>query len=144
MTSEQATLIRTSFDAMWPIRRQLAEHFYSRFFELVPEARRMFPADMEKQRLKLMDMIAAIVGSLDQRDLLQSLIAHSGRQHAAFGVTPPQYAALGEALIWSLERQFGAAFTPELRAAWRALYAVVQDEMVRAGAQRAGPTASIR
>src|SRR5215475_4106215 len=77
MTSEQATLIRTSFDAMWPIRRQLAEHFYSRFFELVPEARRMFPADMEKQRLKLMDMIAAIVGSLDQRDLLQSLIAHS-------------------------------------------------------------------
>jgi hypothetical protein len=42
-------------------------------------------------------------------------------------------AAFGEALLWSLERHFGAAFTPELREAWRALYATVQAEMLRAG-----------
>jgi hemoglobin-like flavoprotein len=134
MTPEQAALVRTSFDAMWPIRRKLADLFYSRFFELVPEARRLFPADMEEQRLKLMDMIAAIVGALDQRELFQSLITHSGRQHAGYGVTPAQYAAFGEALIWSLERQFGAAFTLELREAWSALYGAVRDEMLRAGA----------
>jgi len=143
MTPEQAALIRTSFDAMWPVRRQLSDLFYSRFFALVPEARGMFPADMEKQRLKLMDMIAAIVGALDQRELFQSLITHSGRQHAGFGVTPLQYAAFGEALTWSLERQFGAAFTPELRAAWSTLYAIVQDEMVHAGAPGTGSSASV-
>ena len=32
-----------------------------------------------------MDMIAAIVGALDQRELFQSLITHTGRQHAQFG-----------------------------------------------------------
>ncbi len=138
MTPEQAALIRTSFDAMWPIRRRLADLCYSRLFELAPEARGLFSSDMERQRLKLMDMIAALVGALDQRELFQSLITHSGRQHAEFGVTPSQYAAFGEALIWSLERQFGAAFTPELRAAWSALYATVGDEMMRAGAEVQG------
>jgi len=37
--------------------------------------------------------------------------------------------------MWSLERKLGAAFTPELRASWRALYDAVQAEMVRAAAQ---------
>jgi hypothetical protein len=56
-------------------------------------------------------------------------------------VRPAQYAAFGEALFWSLERQFGAAFTPELREAWRALYATVQAEMLRAGMRESVPAA---
>jgi hemoglobin-like flavoprotein len=87
---------------------------------------------MERQRIKLMDMIAALVGSLDQRQLFQSLVADSGRRHAAFGVQPSQYTAMGEALMWSLECKFGASFTPELQESWRALYATVQVEMLRA------------
>ena len=46
-----------------------------------------------------------------------------------------QYVAMGEALMWSLEHKFGASFTPELRESWRALYATVQIEMLRAAAQ---------
>jgi hemoglobin-like flavoprotein len=136
MTPAQADLIRKSFDAMWPIRCKLADSCYSRLFELAPDARALFPSDMERQRLKLMDMIAALVGSLDQHDLFQSLVSHSGRQHAGFGVRASQYAAFGDALIWSMERHFGAAFTPELREAWTALYAVVRQDMERAGISR--------
>jgi hemoglobin-like flavoprotein len=133
MTPEQINLVRNSFDAMWPMRRDISDLCYSRFFELAPDARDLFPRDMERQRIKLMDMIAALVGSLDQRALFQSLVSHSGRQHARFGVQPSQYAALGEALIWSLECKFGASFTPALRESWRALYGTVQVEMLRAG-----------
>jgi hypothetical protein len=39
--------------------------------------------------------------------------------------------------MWTLERKFGASFTPELQASWRALYATVQIEMQRAAAQAA-------
>jgi hypothetical protein len=42
---------------------------------------------------------------------------------------------LGEALMWSLECKFGASFTPQLRESWRALYAAVQAEMLRAAGQ---------
>jgi hemoglobin-like flavoprotein len=135
MTPEQVDLIRKSFDAMWSMNRDIADLCYSRFFELAPDARSLFPSDMERQRAKLMDMIAALVGALDQPALFQSLVTHSGRQHAKFGVQPSHYAAMGEALMWSLERKFGASFTPELRASWEALYATVQAEMLRTAAQ---------
>jgi hemoglobin-like flavoprotein len=135
MTPEQVDLIRKSFDAMWPMRRDIADLCYSRFFELAPEARDLFPSDMERQRIKLMDMVAELAGSLDQRPLFQSLVTHSGRKHARFGVQPSQYVAMGEALMWSFECKFGASFTPELREAWRALYATVELDMRRAAVQ---------
>ena len=118
MTPKQADLIRHSFDAIWPVRLKVAERFYRRFFELAHDAQRLFPSDMERQHLKLMDIIAAIVGALDERDLFQSIIRHTGRQHADFGVSPHHFDAFGDALIWCLEEQFGPAFTPELREAW--------------------------
>jgi hemoglobin-like flavoprotein len=132
MTPEQIDLVRRSFDAIWPVRRKLANRFYSRFFELAPDARRLFPDDLERQHLKLMDMIAAIVGALEQRELFQSLIKHAGRQHAQFGVQLSHYDAFRDALVSSLSEQFGPAFTPELRDAWLTLYSAVQREMLRA------------
>ena len=135
MTPEQAVLVRQSFDAIWPIRRNLAAQFYRRFFELAPDAEGLFRGDMERQHLKLMDMIAAIVGTLDKREMFQSIISFSGRQHAQFGATPLHFAAFGEALIWGLEHQFGAAFTPEMKQAWIKLYDDVQSEMIRMGSQ---------
>jgi hypothetical protein len=41
-----------------------------------------------------------------------------------------QLVAFGDALIWSLEQQFGSTFTPEMREAWTLLYKAVQAEMI--------------
>jgi hemoglobin-like flavoprotein len=133
VTPKQVELVRKSFDAIWPIRRKLADQFYSRFFELAPHAQGLFQGDMERQHLKLMDMIAAIVGTLDKSEMFQSIIGHSGRQHARFGAKPSHFVAFGDALIWGLEQQFGAAFTPEMKEAWMKLYDTVQREMIHAG-----------
>jgi hemoglobin-like flavoprotein len=133
MTPKQVVLIRRSFDAIWPVRRKLADQFYRRFFELAPDAQGLFRGDMERQYLKLMNMIAAIVGTLDKREMFQSIITHSGRQHAQFGAKPSHFAAFGDALIWGLEQQLGGAFTPEMRRAWITLYDAVQSEMIGAG-----------
>jgi hemoglobin-like flavoprotein len=130
MTPEQVNLITQSFDEMWPIRRNLAARFYNRFFEIAPDAQRLFPKDMERLHLKLMDTIAAIVGALDNHALFQSIISNTARQHARFGVNSRQLVAFGDALIWSLEQQLGSAFTPELRQAWISLYKTVQTEMI--------------
>jgi hemoglobin-like flavoprotein len=132
MTPEQIDLVRKSFDALWPFRRKLAEQFYGRFFELAPDTRRLFPNDLEKQQLKLMDTLAAIVGTLDQREIFQSIISHTGRKHAEFGVQRSHFVAFGDALIWGLQRQFGSEFTPEMQQAWIVLYDAIQAEMMRA------------
>ena len=132
MTPEQIDLVVKSFDGLWPARRQLSELFYSRFFELAPESQRLFPDDMEKQRIKLMNTLASLVGTLDKRDMFQAIISHTGRQHAQFGAQPSHFTAFGEALIWGLRQQLGPAFTPELEQAWSALYDDVQSRMISA------------
>jgi hypothetical protein len=60
-----------------------------------------------------------------------------GRRHALFGVTPAQYSAVGEALIWSLGEALGPALTRSRRDAWNDFYKVVQLSMLR-GANRLG------
>jgi len=141
MTAEQIDLVRKSFDALWPFRRKLAEQFYARFFELAPDTRRLFPNDMERQQLKLMDTIAAIVGTLDRREICQSIISHTGRKHADFGVQTAHFTAFGEALIWDLQQQFGPAFTPEMQQAWIVLYDAIQTEMMVAAESNYEPRA---
>lgn len=85
-----------------------------------------------RQQLKLMDTVAAIVGTLDEGELFQSIISHTGRKHADFGVQRSHLTAFREALIWGLQQQFGRAFTPEMEQAWIVLYDTIQTEMVRA------------
>src|SRR5262249_25327640 len=132
MTPEQIDLVRKSFDALWPFRRKLAERFYGRFFELAPDTRRLFPNDMEKQQLKLMDTLAASGGTVDHREISQSIVSPPGRKHAQFGVQTSHFVAFGDALIWGLQQQFGPKFTPERQQAWIVLYDAVQAEMMRA------------
>jgi hemoglobin-like flavoprotein len=106
--------------------------FYRRFFELAPEARSLFPNDLDRQYFALMDMIAGIISALDKQELFQSITTYAGLRHARFGAKPAHFSAFGDALIWSLEQQFGPSFTPELRAAWVTLYAAVQHKMISA------------
>ncbi len=129
ITPRQVDLIRRSFDAIWPVRGRLSALFYQRFFELAPDARPLFPDDMERQKLKLMDMIAAIVGAIENRDIFRSILIFTGRDHARFGAKRVHFDAFGQALIWGLEQQFGAAFTDEHKAAWAVLYDAVRRNM---------------
>jgi len=68
---------------------------------------------------------------MNEHELFQSIIRHTGRQHAQFGVKSSHFVAFGAALIWSLEKQFGTAFTRELKDAWIELYRNVTSEMLR-------------
>ena len=80
---------------------------------------------------------AVIVLQVPSGRICWKIISHTGRQHARFGVSPSHFDAFGDALMWSLEQQFGAVFTPELRAAWIAPYDAVRNEMIRSAQQAA-------
>ena len=43
-----------------------------------------------------------------------------------------QYVAFGEALLWSPEHEFGTSFTPEVKEAWRTLYATCRKRCCKA------------
>lgn len=132
MTPEQIRLVRNSFAALAGVKDEVARVFYERLFELEPDLRPLFSSDPQAQRTKLMAALATVVGALDRLEELLPTVRALGRRHAGYGAQPEHYASVGAALIWTLERTLGPAFTREMRRAWTEAYAWLAWTMVAA------------
>jgi nitric oxide dioxygenase len=129
LTADDIGLVRASFARIMPIKDTAADLFYGRLFEIAPQLRGMFPVDLREQKQKLMAMIAAAVGGLDDLNALIPKVKALGARHADYGVTVKHYAIVGDALMWTLDRGLGEAFTPEVRSAWAKVYGVLAGTM---------------
>jgi hemoglobin-like flavoprotein len=129
MTTDQATLVKTSFASIGPAADAVATRFYARLFALDPALRRLFHTDMREQRHKLMQMLAAIVDALDRPALIVAEVAALGQRHASYGVVAEHYALVEQALLWALAQELGERWTPEVAAAWRAAYTLLAGTM---------------
>jgi len=132
MTPEQKTLVKESFEKVLPIADVAAELFYGRLFELDPSLRQLLHGDMKEQGRKLMTMIRVAVANLDRLDDIVPAVEALGERHARYGVEDSQYATVGEALIWTLQKGLGDAFTPETRQAWIEVYGLLSSVMQNA------------
>ncbi len=130
MTPNQVTLVQTSFASVAPIAGVAADLFYDRLFEIAPEVRRLFPSDLAEQKKKLMTMLGTAVAGLAKPDSLLPVVRSLGARHAGYGVTAEHFAPVGEALLWTLERGLGEAFTPDVKAAWVEVYGVLSQTMI--------------
>jgi hemoglobin-like flavoprotein len=129
LTKEQITLVKGSFAAIVPIADDAAALFYRRLFEIDPRLEGMFSADMVEQRRKLMQMLTAAVKGLDRLEQLVPVVEDLGRRHAGYGVRDEHYDTVGAALLWTLEKGLGPAFTPETKEAWTAVYGLLASTM---------------
>ena len=129
MTSTQKALVQQTFAQLAPIADQAASLFYGRLFQVDPSLRPLFKGDMTAQGKKLMQMIGFCVGKLDALDEIVPAVKQLGRRHAGYGVTPAHYDTVAGALLWTLEQNLGPAFTPDVKAAWTAVYGVLATTM---------------
>jgi hemoglobin-like flavoprotein len=134
MTPQQIATVRASFTHVAPIADQAAALFYDHLFAADPSLRRLFKGDMAQQGERLMTMIGAAVGLLEQPARLLPVLHGLGRRHAGYGVMPGHYDTVGAALMRTLRDGLGEAFTPEVEQAWTAMYATVAREMQAAAA----------
>lgn len=141
MTPRQISLVQASFGPLAGSADAVAKAFYARLFELDPSLRAMFAPDLGAQRVKLMQMLTAAVRGLDDLHTLLPAVRALGRRHAGYGVADAHYDTVGRALLDTLRSGLGAAFTPELEQAWRAVYAALSDAM-RDGARVQQPVAA--
>jgi hemoglobin-like flavoprotein len=132
--SAEIVLVRASFAQVKPIAGQAAAIFYEQLFKLDPELRLLFRGDMQAQGHKLMMMLGAAIGMLEKPQQLLPALRSLGARHAGYGVQDAHYAMVGTALIRTLEQGLGPAFTPATRAAWLAVYDLVQRTMRSAAA----------
>jgi len=130
MTPEQVKLVQESFSKVAPISEQAAVIFYDRLFEVAPGVKAMFPADMTEQRKKLMATLAAVVNGLSNLESILPAASALAVRHVSYGARPEHYPVVGGALLWTLEKGLGTAWTPEIASAWTAAYTTLSGYMI--------------
>jgi diguanylate cyclase (GGDEF)-like protein len=129
LSATDVMLVRSSFAELLPLQHVVAEAFFGRLFEIAPQLRPMFPADLTVQKEKLMDMLATGIGRLHDLQSLTPVLRALGSRHVGYGVTGEHYGLVAEALLWTLEKGLDSAFTPEVRTAWIKVYGLLASIM---------------
>ncbi len=135
MTPQQIELVQRSWALIVPSQQQAAALFYARVFQLAPDLRQLFTTDITEQGAKLTAMIDLMVSSLSKFEALVPAVRDLGRRHGKYGVRPEHYDVVGSALLWTLQKGLGDAFTEETRDAWGVVYRALSSTMKRAAAE---------
>ena len=129
MEQKTVVLVQESWSKVVPIAGVAGSLFYKNLFEADPSLQKLFKGDMEQQAAKLMQMITAAVGKLNDLDTLVPLLQQLGQRHTGYGVQTAHYDTVGAALLKTLEQGLGAAFTPDVKQAWAQVYGVMTSVM---------------
>lgn len=129
MEQRTVILVQKSWIKVLPIAAVAGKLFYKNLFEADPSLRNLFKGDIDEQAAKLMQMINAAVGKLDDLDTLVPILKQLGTRHVGYGVVSAQYQTVGAALLKTLEQGLGDAFTPEVKNAWASVYGVMAGVM---------------
>jgi hemoglobin-like flavoprotein len=130
MNSTQVKLVQESFAKVVPISEAAAVIFYDRLFEVAPSVKAMFPSDMSGQRKKLMMMLAAVVNGLGNLQSILPAASALAKRHVDYGAKPEHYPVVGGALLWTLEKGLGEAWTPDVADAWTTAYGTLSGYMI--------------
>ncbi len=132
MNERQIQLVQESFAQVKPIAGVAADLFYGRLFELDPTLRAYFSEDLSTQKDKLMTTLAFAVAGLNRPETILPAVQELGRRHVGYGVCTEHYQTVGAALLWTLAQGLGDQFTPEVEAAWTAVYTLLANTMLEA------------
>ena len=130
MTPDQVKLVQQSFAKLAPIADQAAVMFYDRLFEVAPQVKAMFPADLTEQRRKLMATLSAVVNGLGTLESVLPAASALARRHVSYGAKAEHYPVVGGALLWTLERGLADGWTTEVADAWTAAYGTLSGFMI--------------
>jgi hemoglobin-like flavoprotein len=141
MTPDQVKAVQDSFTKVEPIAEQAAALFYGRLFETAPMVKALFHDEMAAQGRKLMATLATVVRGLDNLESVLPAASALARRHVDYGVKAADYAPVGAALLWTLERGLGEQWTTELADAWGAAYNILSAYMISEAYDRASMAA---
>jgi hemoglobin-like flavoprotein len=130
MTPDQVRLVQQSFSKVAPISDQAAKLFYDRLFEIAPQVKAMFPADLVEQRRKLMATLAVVVNGLVDLGSILPAASALAKRHVGYGARAEHYPVVGAALLWTLEKGLGDGWTADVANAWTAAYSTLSGFMI--------------
>jgi len=131
--ADEIRLVRETLPLLEDTLADASARFYVNLFAIRPEMRALFRDDLERQGMRFLTAMREIADGLDDPEGLEAHFAGLARGHASAGVRAEHFEPMGDALMVTLGEAIGPAFTEARRAAWRAAYAAVAEEMIRRG-----------
>ncbi|XP_019407606.1 PREDICTED: neuroglobin [Crocodylus porosus] len=146
LSSTERALIRESWQKVSGNPLQHGIILFTRLFDLDPDLLPLFqyncrqfsspqeclssPEFLDHIR-KVMLVIDAAVTQLENLPCLEDYLCNLGKKHQAVGVKMDSFSAVGDSLLYMLEKCLGTAFSPDMREAWTRLYDAVVKAMSR-------------
>ena len=133
MTQKQIDLVKSSWSLVETIDPVIVgDLFYTRLFEIAPQAKHMFRSPMPEQSKKLIAMISYVIAKLDKLDDIIGEVGKLAQRHNAYGVKPEHYTVVGTALLWTLEKGLGENWNEEVKTGWIKCYTILSEAMINA------------
>lgn len=127
LSPRETELVRSTFALVEPKFQIAALAFHQRLFALSPALRSRLRSNIDAESEELMALLRVVVDFADRPAMLRTVLADPGVGCASYDAGAEYHEVVGEALLWSLAMTLGQAFSPEARAAWANLHALVGE-----------------
>jgi len=128
LTAEQKKLVQSTASIMKQHGKEITTKFYSTMFAEHPEIRNFFNQTNQKtgkQPIALAQTVYYFAENLDNLEAMKPQMDRISSKHRAILVKPEHYPVVGKYLIQAIKEFLGDKATPELMAAWQALYDLI-------------------
>jgi hemoglobin-like flavoprotein len=129
--------LRSSFELVLSREPELTHAFYDVLFSKYPQVRPLFSRNTrDRQERMLAEALVAVMDHLEDAPWLTQTLHALGAKHKDYGVTEVMYDWVGDALLTTLARAAGPAWTAQVNAAWTEAYGAIAA-LMKAGARQA-------
>ena len=84
-----------------------------------------------------MATLALVVNGLTNLEAILPAASALAKRHVSYGAKAEHYPVVGAALLWTLEKGLGDAWTPDVSEAWIAAYGTLSGYMIEEAYGRA-------
>ncbi len=135
MKQEQIILVQETWGKIIPELDPASNDFMDKLLEIKPDLIKLFRTDTRELGLLMMAMINRAITALDDFEEFRPEIQKLGKRHIHYGVTDDDFDKVAEALLWTLKKYLGAAYTDEVADAWVVAYTQIAQVMKESSAQ---------
>lgn len=111
--------IQASRDGLLAGVEPLSIAFYDILFTTYPELRKLFPADMARQREHLASAITLVARNVERLGMLAEPLRGLGARHIAYGATNDMYPIVRDTLLEAMATVSGSAWNEQAHRDWR-------------------------
>ncbi|KAG7125919.1 Flavohemoprotein like [Verticillium longisporum] len=134
MTEAQTAIVKSTAPILKEHGTTITTVFYKSMLGAHPELRNVFNLSNQRsgaQQKALANAVLAYATHIDELQKLGPAVERIAQKHVSLGVTPDQYAIVGEHLIKAIATVLGDGLTPEVADAWVAAYGQLADIFVK-------------